>query len=237
MKKFFSVVFVLLAVAALVRADYYVKSKYHSDPMNMPGASQPAKDEIHEQWIGGDKFANITPDMSIVMDLGKSKAWLINHKDKTYVETALPLDMAKLLPPEMAGMMGMMKPTVAVESTGAKKTLGQWACSGYNVSITMMMMPIKMSVWATENVPFDLNTYLTKMFSNYMKGALRLDDASIAEMKKVKGFWISQEMSMDIMGTKINSSSQVQEITQKAAGPGVYSIPAGYTQAKFLSMR
>jgi hypothetical protein len=149
MKKFFSVVIVLLAVASIAGADYYVKSKYHSDPMNMPGANQPAKDEIHEQWIGGDKFANITPDMTIIMDLAKSKAWLVNHKNKNYVETDLPLDIAKLLPPEMASMMSMMKPSVSVEATGQKKTIGQWACSGYIVTITMMMT-IKMTVWATE---------------------------------------------------------------------------------------
>jgi len=236
MKKFFSVVIVLLAVASIAGADYYVKSKYHSDPMNMPGANQPAKDEIHEQWIGGDKFANITPDMTIIMDLAKSKAWLVNHKNKNYVETDLPLDIAKLLPPEMASMMSMMKPSVSVEATGQKKTIGQWACSGYIVTITMMMT-IKMTVWATETVPFDLNTYVNKMFVNYIKGTLRLDDASMAEMKKVKGFWISQETNMEIMGTKISSNSQVVEISQKPAGAGVYSIPAGYTQTKFLSMR
>jgi len=237
MKKFFTVVFILLAVAALASADYYIKSKYHSDAVSIAGTNQPAKEEIHEQWIGGDKFANITPDMTIVMDVGKSKAWMINHKNKDYVETDLPLDMAKLLPPEMASMMSMMKATVAVEPTGAKKTIGQWACSGYNVSISMMMMPMKFSVWATETVPFDLNVYMNKFYANFLKGTLRLDDTSVAEMKKVKGLWIASEMNMEVMGSKIATATQVVEISQKPAGPGVYSVPAGYTQSKFLSVR
>lgn len=237
MKKVFAVLFILLAAVTLVRADYYIKSKYHSDAMAFMGQNQPAKDEIYEQWIGGDKFASITPDMNIIFDLGKSKAWMINHKDKTYVETTLPLDMAKLMPPEAAAMMGMMKATVTVQPTGQTKTIGQWPCSQYNVSVNIMMMPMKMTVWASEKVPFDMNLYQDKIFGNLMKGTLRLDDASVAEMKKVKGYYISNDMNMEMMGAKIHTTQDVVEISQKTPGPGVYAVPAGYTKAQYLSMQ
>lgn len=237
MKKFFAVVFILLAVVVLVRADYYIKSKAHTDPISMMGQNQPAKDDIHEQWIGGDKFANITPEISIILDLKQGLAWIVQHKTKTYVETTLPLDITKLMPPEAASMMGMMKATVSVQPTGQNKTIGQWACAGYNVSVNMMMMPMKMAVWASENVPFDLNLYKTKMFSAMMKGTLRLDDASIAEMEKVKGYWISSETTMEIMGAKMRNTSDVVEISQKTPGVEVYKVPAGYTQSKTLSMK
>jgi len=237
MKKFFAVVFILLAVVGLARADYYIKSKYHSDPSSMMGKNLPAKDDIHEQWIGGDKFANITPDMSIILDLKANVAWIVNHKDKTYVETTLPLDISKLLPPEAQAMLGMMKATVSVQPTNETKTVGQWACTGYNVSINMMMMPMKMAVLATPNVPFDLNAYKSKMFSALMKGTMRLDDASVAEMEKVKGYWIVTDTSMEIMGAKMHSLSEVVEISQKTPGADVYKFPASYTKAPFLSMR
>lgn len=237
MKKLFAVVFILLAVATLVRADYYIKSKYHSDAVAIMGQNQPAKDEVHEQWFSSDKFANITPDLTILFDLAKNTACIINHKHKTYVETTLPLDMAKLVPPEAAAMMGMMKATVAVEPTSQTKSIGQWPCTLYNVSINMMMMPMKFTVWASENVPFDLNLFKTKMFTNLMKGTLRLDDASVAEMMKVKGYWIANEMNMEIMGAKMHNTTEVVEISQKPAAPGVYAVPAGYTQAKFMEMR
>jgi hypothetical protein len=237
MKKVFAVVFILLAAVTLVRADTYIKSKYHSDAMAFMGQNQPAKDEIYEQWIGTDKFANLTPDMSIILDFGKNKAVIINHKDKTYVETTLPLDMAKLVPPEMAGMMGMMKPTVAVQPANQNKTIGQWPCSLYNVTISMMGMPMKMAVWASEKVPFDLSFYQDKIFSAMMKGTLRLDDASVAEMKKVKGYFIANDVSMEMMGAKIHTSQEVVEISQKTPGPAVYAVPAGYTKAQYISMQ
>ncbi len=237
MKKFFTVVFILLAVVSLVRADYYIKSKSHTDAMSMMGQNQPAKDEIHEQWIGSDKFANFTGEMNMVMDLGKGLAWFISIKNKTYTETTLPLDMAKLLPPQMAAMMGAMKSTVTVQATGESKTIGQWPCSGYAVSITMMGMPMKMTVWASERVPFDLDIYKNKMFASLMKGTLRLDDASVTEMLKIKGYWISSEMTMDMMGSKMHTTSEVVEISKKTPGPEVYAVPAGYTKSQYLSMR
>lgn len=237
MKKFFAVVFILLAVVTLVRADYYIKSKYHSDAVAIMGQNQPAKDEMHEQWFSNDKFSNITPDMTIIFDLAKNMAYMVNHKSKTYVETTLPLDITKLLPPEMAGMMGMMKATVTVEPTSQTKTIGQWPCTLYKVSMNMMMMPMKFTIWASEKVPFNLNIYQDKVFGNLMKGTLRLDDASVAEMKKVKGYWIASEMTMEMMGAKMGSTNQVVEISEKPAAAGVYSVPAGYAQSKFMEMR
>jgi len=237
MKKFFAVVFILLAVVSLARADYYIKSKSHTDALSMMGQNQPAKDEVHEQWIGDNRFANFTGEMNMVMDLGKGLAWFISTKNKTYTETTLPLDMAKLLPPQMAAMMGAMKTTAAVQATGESKTIGQWPCSGYAVTITMMGMPMKMTVWASERVPFDLDIYKTKMFASLMKGTMRLDDASVAEMLKVKGYWISTEMTMDMMGSKMHTTSEVIEISRKTPGPEVFAIPAGYTKSQYLSMR
>jgi hypothetical protein len=237
MKKVFTVVLVVLALAALAHADFYIKSKAHTDAFAMMGKNQPAKDEINEQWIGNNKFANITPEMSMILDLGANKAWIINHKNKNYVETDIPLDMSKIMPPEAASMMGMLKATVSVQPTGETKTIGQWPCTKYDVSINMMMMPMKFTVWATENVPFDVNMFKDKMFASLMKGTLRLDDASIGELEKVKGYWIASEMNMEIMGSKMHTSSEVVEISQKTPGPGVYSIPAGYTKTQYMAIR
>jgi hypothetical protein len=237
MKKLFVVVFILLAVVALANADYCIKSKSHTDAMAMMGQNQPAKDVIHEQWIGGDKFANITGETNMVLDLGKGLAWFISTKNKTYTETTLPLDMAKLMPPQVAAMMGAMKSTATVQATGESKTIGQWPCSGYIVTITMMGMPMKMTVWASEKVPFDLDIYKKKMFASLMKGSMRLDDASVAEMLKVKGYWISTEMTMEMMGSKMHTTSEVFEISKKTPGPEVYAIPAGYTKSQYMSMR
>src|SRR5512136_189648 len=157
MKKTLTVLSLLLVLAAAASADIYVKSKTHTDAFAMMGQNRPAKDEITEQWFNDNQFVAITPEMTIAVDLKKNILDIINDKQKTYIESSLPFDFASILDPQMAQMMGqMMKMTVTVAPTGQTKTIGQWKCDGYDVTINTMMMPVKISVWATTDVPFDL---------------------------------------------------------------------------------
>jgi hypothetical protein len=237
MKKLGLFLSLVLMLAAFASADIYIKSKAHTDAFAVMGQSQPAKDETTEQWMGDDKFATITSEMSFVVDLKKNVFYWINHGNKTYLESALPLDMTKLVDPQMAQMMAqMMKMTVTATPNSQTKKIGQWNCSGYDVAINMMMMPMKMSVWASTDVPFDVDKFM-KMYANILKAQLRLDDAALQEMMKVKGYWIATEVNAEIMGAKMHNTTEVVEISNKTAAASVYSVPAGYTKKDKLSMQ
>jgi hypothetical protein len=137
----------------------------------------------------------------------------------------------------MAQMMSqMMKMTVAVTPNGQTKTIGQWNCTGYDVAINMMMMPMKLSVWASTDVPFDVDKFMS-LYSNVLKAQLRLDDAAIKELMKVKGYWIATEVNAEIMGTKMHNTTEVVEISKKSPDPSVYTVPAGYAKKDKLSMQ
>ena len=47
-------------------------------------------------------LTNITGDKIMIMDMNKNVMFIVNPKDKSYVETTLPLDMSKLMPKEAA---------------------------------------------------------------------------------------------------------------------------------------
>lgn len=115
MKKLFALTLLVLIAALSLSADVYVKQKTHTDSM----MGQPARDDIMEQWIGdnANAFATVSPDQSFIVDLKKNLLYMVNHKSKTYVETTLPLDLSKLLPPEYAAMVGMIKMTATVSPT------------------------------------------------------------------------------------------------------------------------
>ena len=231
---FFSLV---LMLAAFASADIYIKSKTHTDAFAVMGQSQPAKDETSEQWLGDDQFATVTPALSIVVDLKKNVLYWINHGDKSYIESSLPFDFTKIVDPQMAQMMSqMMKMTVTAAPNGQTKTIGQWKCSGYDVALNMMMMPMKMSVWASTDVPFDVDKFM-KLYTNVIKAQLRLDDAAMQEMMKVKGYWIATETNAEIMGAKMHNTTEVIEISKKSPAASVYSVPAGYTKKDKLSMQ
>ncbi|MCP5108341.1 MAG: hypothetical protein GY950_33450 [bacterium] len=232
---------VLLSVAFLT-ADVYIKTKTHTGAMEMMGQKQPAKDQLSEQWIGKDKFAQTTGNRSVIMDLAQKKLFIANHGNKTYVETSLPLDMSNLLPAQFAQMMAMMKIKITVNPNNQTKTVGSWNCSGYDVVMEISgMMPIKMNmkIWASKDVPFDWKKYSDEMFPSVMKasmGQMNIGENVIAEFKKIKGFQVASEITMNMMGNDMKVTTKVLEIAKKSAPAGVYAVPAGYTKNEKFSM-
>ena len=242
LKKFFAVFCLVALLAAAASADVYIKTKSHTDAMSIMGQTTPAQDSIMEMWLGDSMFAMSGTGLSGIIDLKKNVIYLIIPESKAYVESPLPLDMSKLMPPEMAAMMGGgMKATVTVKPNGQTKTVGSWPCSGYDVdmAMTMMMMTInmKMSIWASEKVPFNVADYMEKFAGPQMSMTMQLDAAGIAEMKKIKGFPILTETSGEIMGATMKSVQEVIEITKKAPPAGAYTVPAGFKKQDTFSMQ
>lgn len=238
MKKLAAVAVIVLAFGLALNADVYIKSKTHTDPISIMGQSQPAKDGITEQWISDDAVAMTMENTASIIDLKNNKMYIINHASKTYVEAALPLDMAKLLPPQAAGMMGMMKATVTVTPNGQTKQIGAWKCQGFDVTIAMAMMTMKMTIWATTAPGFDYKKYVEKAYGSVLKAqSMFMDDTAIAEMKKITGLGIYMETTGEMMGAQMRTTSEVVEITTKAAPAGTYAVPAGYTKTDTLSMQ
>jgi hypothetical protein len=227
MKKLFAILGLISALSLSLSADIYIKSKIHQDAMNVMGQSQPAKDSFSEQWIGDNQYAMISEDQTIAIDLKKNIGFVINHKAKTFTEMPLPLDMSKLLPPEAAQMASMMKMTATVAPTNETKKIGKWNCSGYNLTMSMMGMSFAMKIWASTDVPFDINTY-NKKFLGYTLKSLgpMMDESVVKEMMKIKGFNISTQMEM--FGSKI--TTEVAEISKKNPPAGIFVPPAGYTK-------
>jgi len=235
MKKILFAMFLILAITVLLSADVYIKSKVHSDAFTMMGQNQPAKDEVMEQWIGTNQMASISGDKVVILDMAKNLMYIVNPKEKSYIETSLPLDMNKLVPKEMAPMLAMMKMTVKVAANGKTQKVGNWNCSGYDVDMSMSMMQMKMKVWATTEVPFDWKAF-SKMYANIAKMQF-MDDSSIAEFNKINGFQVASEMTMNMMGSDMKVNTLVAEITKKDAPANLYKVPAGFTKKDSLSLQ
>jgi len=235
MKISYAILLAVILLTGIAQADIYVKSKTHSDAFSIMGQSQPEKNDVAEQWIGNDLFANLTKDMSHIVNLKKNLITFVNHAEKTYLESGLPLDMSKILPAEMAQMGALMKMTVKVDPNGQTKKVGQWNCTGYDATISMMMMPMKMTIWASTDVPAELASYMEKAYGSVLKAQMMLDDAALAEMKKVKGFWIATQITMEMMGAKMNTTTEVTEISKKTPDASVYAVPPGYKKTDKLS--
>jgi hypothetical protein len=234
MKKIVLALLFLVCSTPAFAADVYVKVKTHTDPMAVMGQTTPARDDIQEMWISGSKMAMIQKDRTSVVDLEKNVMYLVNHGDKSYVEAALPVDFAKLLPPEAASMAAM-KATVTPGSE--TKRIGQWDCTSYDATMSMMGMTMNLKIWATTQVSFDLATFTAKMLPAVMQSQMGIDAASVKEFSKIKGYQIATETTGDVMGSKLRTTTEVVEIIQKAAPAGTYEAPPGYTKKPTLSMQ
>ena len=235
MKKLLVVFLLILTVPTFAAADVYIKDKSHTDPISSGLQNQPAKDVITEQWIGEGKIAMITAAKTTIIDFDKNIECIINHKTKTYIEAPYPLDITKLLPPGMAGLIQPIQATAAVTPTGKKKIFGTRSCDEYDVVLKVDEIPIKIRIYATTDVPFDIHKYKARVQASMLKSQMMgLDDASIKELDKIDGWWIATETSSETMGIKGHSTWEVIEIIEKPAPAGIYSVPSGYArQDKF----
>lgn len=238
MKKSILIITLVLLSVAFLSADVYIKQKTHSGSM----MGQPARDIISEQWMGDNKFAQVSEGSKTVIDLAKNVLYIVNHGAKNYVEAKLPLDMSKIMPEQMAGMMSAMKIGVTINPNGQTKKIGEWNCTGYDGKIEMtgmMAMTMTMKIWATTDVPFDWKNYSEKLLPSIMKaGSMRMPfgDDAIKEYKKIKGYQVAMDMTMSVMGQEVKVNMEVLEITKKDAPAGTYAPPAGYAKSDKLAM-
>lgn len=237
MKKLLVLLVVLLVAAPAFAGDVYVKIKSHSDAMAVMGQSQPAKDDVSEQWFSATKAAQNGKDNGFIVDLDKQMAYMVNHADKSYVEMPLPIDLVKVLPPEAQAMAPMMQMSATVAATTETKKIGGWNCTGYDATLTVMGMQMKLRIWASTDVPGDLAAFAARVMPTFMQGTMRLNEASTQEFAKIKGFGVATELNGDIMGAKLHTTTEAVDIAEKAAPDGTYAPPAGYTKKTTLSMQ
>jgi len=101
---------------------------------------------VSEQWISENALAQIGKDQGFVIDLKKNMMYIINFGAKSYVETTLPLDYAKLLPPQMGPWRHDDHDGDGHPGNETKK-IGNWNCSLYNMNLSVMGMAMPMKIW------------------------------------------------------------------------------------------
>jgi hypothetical protein len=243
------VVLVLIFVlffSLFLSADVYVKVMERTEPYEMSGKKHPERVEIKEQWLAKDKFAVFSKELNIIVDYQKEKIYFIVHKPKKYYELPTNIDMKKLqelIPPKAAEIISSIKISdVKVKLNGQKKKVANWNCQGSEFEMVIMIpalniMPkFKMKLWATKDVPFDYKKYaggMGEFYGKFVMELLNVDENSkkeLEKMDKIEGFQIAAEVTVNMFGSEINVESQVLEVVEKPAPPGIYSAPKGYTK-------
>ena len=247
-KKYFRIFKLLFVSACLMiplalQADVYLKQNNHTDEVKIMGQTQPAKDEIMVTWMGKDKArVDQGEDTSIIVRLDKNVMYLINHAEMKYSE--IPFDetsdilTAALSSSDMSaeeqaqsqkmmkGFAKMMQPKVTVEETGETQNIKNWKCKKYIMTMKMMGTTSTSEIWATEDIKINYELYTT-LTSALMPKTPGMEEM-IEEMKKIKGITVLSTGTTSMMGTKVNSTQELLEASEKSAPSGTYQVPEGY---------
>jgi hypothetical protein len=191
-------------------------------------------EELSKTYIAYEKMVIINQGADatdMVLDPVAGTITFINHAQKQYLPInvkAVKESMAGPAAEQMRAMMGGA--TTTVEDTGKTQRIGEWETRQYLVRKTGMM-PVEQEIWATEQVDLDVSRY-TEMMSLTGPGGLLAntpeDIAERAEMDKVKGYPILTKTKMEMMGTSMETETEVKVIRTEPVAASLFEIPADY---------
>jgi hypothetical protein len=234
MKKALILFTTLFMLILTVHGDICIVEKTHTDAYYYGGVPTPASDTTSKTWISKDKMAYMTPNRQVIIDTQKSLITIVNLRDKSYVQTHLPIDMSKIVPEQLLSMLKNYLTQGTVKATGEKKKIKQWSCQGYDIKVAAPT-PMEIKVWATTDVPLDWGKY-----NNVLNNIRKLGNYSpeyIEALKNMKGVGIETDVTVFLQGSTIKSVSKVTEISSKTPPEDTYLIPADCKKKDQLSLQ
>jgi hypothetical protein len=244
--------FALCIMPGIASADIMMRQKHHTDSYQIMGNKLPAKDSVETIWITKDGFRSEGDENIMIFRADKNAAYIIEKKDKTYMEQSLNVSKAmnetlndKGMSAEdkkaMNSMMkNMMEFKLAISETKEARKINIWNCKKYVMKLDTVMGPSLTDIWATQDIKTD-----QALFSKYK--ALSMSITSQAGLKesfekaqkeysKIKGITVLSSTSTNIMGSQIRSTVELLEYSEGKAPAGALDIPAGYKKVSAPAM-
>lgn len=233
-----SVLLFAISAAAPLAADTVLTIRSHTDAFQMMGQNTPAEDSTYTYWYGDGGVRYDMGETSILLRPDRKKFYVIDHAEKNYSALDVPLDMSKMVSPDMAPMMEqmarMMAVTTTVTPTGRTGEYGGRTCKFTRVDISMPMMTMSMDQCLTEDLPIDWSKYKEIAIANASLAPNQQWMKDLAQ--KLDGFPVRTDSTTTMMGKELKSWQQLESVEEKEAPVGTYEVPAGYSEVRFDPM-
>ncbi|EXJ15549.1 DUF4412 domain-containing protein [Imhoffiella purpurea] len=198
-------------------------------------------EEVSKTYVayGKMKVVSSQPDgANMILDPASGTMTFVNDTAKQYYQIDLKSMMEGMSQPGMEQMRAMMEQTrIKVEKTGETRKIGDWDCTKYEVTKTGMM-EIQQEIWATTDVDIDLDRYTEMMSMSGPDGLLGDSEAAKsmrAEMEKIEGYPILTKTKMQMMGSNMESESEVTVIRKESVPESMFEIPSDYTKKDMMA--
>jgi hypothetical protein len=128
-------------------------------------------------------------------------------------------------------MGSLLKVSAKVEETGEVRTVRDWECRVYRMTVEMAMSRTESVVCASETVGLDMGLYFR--LGNVMLAGQQGFQEAVQEIEKIKGLPITSTSTVTLMGSRITSTIVLLVLDQVKAPPGSFDVPADYVQRPF----
>jgi hypothetical protein len=167
----------------------------------------------------------------VIYDRRDGTLTLVDHPSETWVRTTLPLDIDDVLGDELKRGRRDIRTTGEVETTThSRRILGrrcpEYRVRSWNTRGSSRSNPQSFSVWATTEVPFDLDLLGTVVHN--LRLLYNRDAGYRRELEKMPGLQMRLEM---VQGTRLGAKRWVDEVVsieERPPPPGIYTPPWGY---------
>ncbi len=240
MKRISLLILVILVIAVPASADKYFKVKSHTDENYHHGALTPAVDNESEIWVGNGKMAYIDDDRHFIFDIEGGRLIVMEMADTAYVETDLPLDLTKIVPPDFVQRLAMYPTTGEVKHLEETKEIHGKKCRSYMVHHWIDYNESKYNetervVWATDDMKIGKefeDAWMQAMFTMY-----NFTPELIAGIMEAGGWELLATSIRYSEGQSINSSREIIAIEDKAPESDVYSVPSHFRKKDYIDTR
>lgn len=239
MKSFITgrIAIILLGACVASQADMTMTQVRTTETLKDGKVDGKPKTETGIIWIAADKMRMDGEAESVLLKAAKDSLYMMDNKKKTYTAICLSqiagAAQAKSaeMPPEMQAMMAdMMKMEVTIEPVAETKTINGWKCDKYLQTIKIMGTTTTSELWATADVKVDPALMRNFLSSFYLKNQ-SLKDMAVQMQKayeKINGFVVYSVSTSTVMGNQSRLTSEMREVKESVAPPGIYDVPAKY---------
>jgi len=230
-RKTLAALFIVLLTAGITAADIKVVKLTHQDGFTIMGQTQPPEDREQTSWIGNDRMYMDQGGTTTIVRLDLMKLYVVDHDTKSYHVLDLPIDLSKLVPPEMQPMLAMMQFEVTVTPSDERKQVGEWDARRYDMTMTSQMFSMTSTMWVTKVAGYDPKAF-NDMYVHLNSLQPGMADA-VKEMTKIEGLVVEQQGVITMMGNEVGNSEKAISIEDMVAPAGTYDPPADYTEKPF----
>lgn len=227
-----SLVVVAAAVlpAAAAAQETYVESRTHTDQVSVMGRTVPARDGTTRTWIGEDRIAvqDEAAGNTVILRADLGRIYVVLPEQRSYYESAIPFQF----PPEMQQMMQVLNPQASVTPTDSTRVVNGWSARLTKVNVTMMGQDVAMDMWMSPDV--GVSTDQVRRLTQAMFSANPAFAELGAKMASIEGYPVRVDSRVTIMGSSFGSWQEVQKVERRAAPPGTFDVPAGFTKTDRL---